>query len=446
MTDTAPQTFRLLLSDARAVDSYETADALHVAGFGDVTFGVHAGVPYADIEREAVAFEQVVLDTIAALESIVEGLFVVRVEPDELVTASRIAQRTGRTRQSVNLLIAGARGAGDFPAPVTFIDAQTRVWRWTDVSRWFAERQEEEPAGLSTPTHNEFLAALNGALTARQHLRRYRDGGGSNRHASRVAALVTRESDLGAKGSGKAAIYFWEGFGGEPRRRPAEADALLSLGCRVAERAKTTPAVERVLREHLVRALGAYDVAVILRTFRRDAAAHAHDLVAFSCAAQLDAQVTRTDAEVMKPDSPHSERFAVYLNRYLQQCDECRHSKDVPTRWFCAHNSRHLDSGSQLTDLQSWLVRGTLHSEATPLADCAFSAFTEYPRTTDIERWLHRSDEQSRFDQNQRKHQLYLSFALTQAISNFAPLLAPDERHLLSELSDHVEHALAYDG
>ncbi|MDX6299926.1 MAG: hypothetical protein QOF53_1140, partial [Nocardioidaceae bacterium] len=44
-------------------------------------------------------------------------LEVLHVDPDELVWASEIAERTGRTRQSVDQLIKAQRGPGGFPIP-----------------------------------------------------------------------------------------------------------------------------------------------------------------------------------------------------------------------------------------------------------------------------------------------------------------------------------------
>ncbi|MGH3751148.1 MAG: hypothetical protein ACRDRP_00345 [Pseudonocardiaceae bacterium] len=47
------------------------------------------------------------------------GARVLRVQADDdWLTASEIAERAGRSRQSVALLARGERGPGDFPAPV----------------------------------------------------------------------------------------------------------------------------------------------------------------------------------------------------------------------------------------------------------------------------------------------------------------------------------------
>lgn len=124
-------TFTLILSGR--VD--ERIDELFEAGCDDATFGEIDGVAYADFDREADSFVEAVVTAISAISS-VPGLRVLRLEPDDLVTAADIAQRLGRTRESVRLLISGRRGAGGFPAPVSHTQRRNRIWRWSDVVAW----------------------------------------------------------------------------------------------------------------------------------------------------------------------------------------------------------------------------------------------------------------------------------------------------------------------
>jgi len=86
---------------------------------------------------------------------------VLRVEPDELVSASEIAERLARTRESVRLLISGERGPGSFPAPVSHLRVRHRLWRWSEVAVWSQQASPEETAQA------EALAALNAALDLR---------------------------------------------------------------------------------------------------------------------------------------------------------------------------------------------------------------------------------------------------------------------------------------
>jgi len=52
----------------------------------------------------------------------VDGLIIVRIEPDELVTMAAIAERDNLSRESIRLLSRGDRGPGGFPAPVAYAD------------------------------------------------------------------------------------------------------------------------------------------------------------------------------------------------------------------------------------------------------------------------------------------------------------------------------------
>src|SRR5688500_5876184 len=83
----------------------EIVDALAEAGLDDATFGVIDGVPYADVDREGGSLIAGIVDAIHQIEGAGFGYRVVGIEPDDLVTASEIAERTNRTRESVRLLV-----------------------------------------------------------------------------------------------------------------------------------------------------------------------------------------------------------------------------------------------------------------------------------------------------------------------------------------------------
>lgn len=57
--------------------------------------------------REAPSLTEAVMSAIASVEGVLGRGSVLRVEPDELVWGAEIAQRVGRTRQSV--LVGGSR-------------------------------------------------------------------------------------------------------------------------------------------------------------------------------------------------------------------------------------------------------------------------------------------------------------------------------------------------
>lgn len=136
-------------------------EKLAAGGADDATFGVADGVAYADFAREAAAFPIAVFTAIRDLED-VPGIQVIRVEPDDLVTLSEIAERLDRSREGVRLLAVGHRGKGTFPPPVSHLRARSKLWRWSDIARW---------AGVLTPEEEgdaHFVAVLNAALEMRR--------------------------------------------------------------------------------------------------------------------------------------------------------------------------------------------------------------------------------------------------------------------------------------
>lgn len=140
-------------------------DALFEAGCDDATISNKGELIFADFDREAPSMLDAVISAISDVES-VAGLEVLHVDPDELVWASEIAKRLGRTRQSVDQLIKGQRGPGGFPAPASHM-TRNPLWRWSEVETWFAGYEGREPQ----TERSTVLGAINGALQARQGLR-----------------------------------------------------------------------------------------------------------------------------------------------------------------------------------------------------------------------------------------------------------------------------------
>lgn len=135
-------------------------DELFEVGCDDATFGSIDGVSYADFTRKAPSFADAIQSAITAIEG-VDDLRVVHIEPDDLVTASDIADRLHRTRESIRLLIAGRRGRGDFPRPIANVRGRSRRWRWTDVLSW----TDPDQAAMSRA---RVIAAANAMLELRE--------------------------------------------------------------------------------------------------------------------------------------------------------------------------------------------------------------------------------------------------------------------------------------
>ena len=139
-------------------------DALYEAGCDDATVGRVGDVQYLDFDRDAAGFGEAVTSAMRDVESAVPSARVVQLEPDDLVTMAEIAQRTGRTRESVRLLIAGERGPGGFPVAATHFRQRQRMWRWAEVATWFATTHGETHA-VGDPGRWQFTTLFNARLT-----------------------------------------------------------------------------------------------------------------------------------------------------------------------------------------------------------------------------------------------------------------------------------------
>jgi len=104
--------FRIRLHDPL---SDEDADRLFDAFDEEVAVEEGPRGHFVGFERGGHSFLDAVLDAIE--EIIALGIEPLAVE-DELVSMSDIAERTGRSRQSVSMLVGGQRGPGGFPRPV----------------------------------------------------------------------------------------------------------------------------------------------------------------------------------------------------------------------------------------------------------------------------------------------------------------------------------------
>lgn len=155
-------------------------DALFEAGCDDALIGRTDCTQYLDFGREAETFEEAVFSAIADVES-VAGIKVVRLADIGLLSMSDIATRTGRTRESVRLLIAGKRGPGGFPPPVTDPRRRNRMWWSDEVYRWFSESL----GGQVEHWDSQVIAAVNAGLEFRRRLL-----GVAAAHQGRLKSLV----------------------------------------------------------------------------------------------------------------------------------------------------------------------------------------------------------------------------------------------------------------
>ncbi|MGH3833490.1 MAG: helix-turn-helix transcriptional regulator [Pseudonocardiaceae bacterium] len=123
-------------------------------------------------DREAPTEQDAVISAIVDVERAGIGARVLRVQADDdWLSASEIAERVGRSRQSVALLARSERGPGDFPAPAARQGSSNPLWSWFEVEAWF-ERYEPDAVPAHGPRLSpDFLAEVNDRLDLRERLR-----------------------------------------------------------------------------------------------------------------------------------------------------------------------------------------------------------------------------------------------------------------------------------
>lgn len=149
--------FRILVRDPI---SDEDADRLFESVPDDVAVETGPKAHAVGFDREGDDLLDLILDAVAQIVD--AGLEPMAVE-DELVTAADIAERTGRSRQSISTLIAGARGPGGFPLPAAS-HSRSPLWRWGDVAQWM---EQVDDAPYHADERSRIIAAVNGALSMR---------------------------------------------------------------------------------------------------------------------------------------------------------------------------------------------------------------------------------------------------------------------------------------
>jgi predicted DNA-binding transcriptional regulator AlpA len=151
------------VSDDVIEQIYERADDFTVSVGRDGSFA------RIGVDRDDDSVLEVIVAAIDDVEEAAPNLCVERVEPDELVYASEIAERIGRSRQSVDHLIRGVRGPGDFPAPLSHASARNPLWRWSDVESWFAS-YEGRTVDERVQEQQDSIALVNAMLDLRRSL------------------------------------------------------------------------------------------------------------------------------------------------------------------------------------------------------------------------------------------------------------------------------------
>jgi hypothetical protein len=113
-------------------------DRFFEAGCDDATIAFIKGNIVLQFEREARSFTHALASAIRDVSR--AGATVVRVEPDDLVSLSDIAERIGTTRASISQHARGVRGRS-FPAAIARLTTDMPLWDWVEVARWEYRRK-----------------------------------------------------------------------------------------------------------------------------------------------------------------------------------------------------------------------------------------------------------------------------------------------------------------
>ncbi len=135
----------------------------------------------------APTFPEAVFSAMADLQRVFPEASLVRVSPDDLTTIGGIAERMGRSHESIRLLVQGKRGPGGFPKTASASGAKPQVWRWHEVVDWF---EQEMDVRVPDSEHAKFLAMINDLLHLRLAAPTVID---NRRTASAMAALLPKE-------------------------------------------------------------------------------------------------------------------------------------------------------------------------------------------------------------------------------------------------------------
>jgi len=153
----------------RMRDALEDSDANRLYdAFEEVLVETGPKGHWVGFDRPAGSFLDAIVE---ALKQVIDMGFEPLAVEDELVSIADIAERTGRTRQSVSMLVGGQRGGGGFPAPVAG-NVRSPLWHWADVASWF---EGDDGQQRVTGERSRIVAAINGAL-ANRGLARERPG------------------------------------------------------------------------------------------------------------------------------------------------------------------------------------------------------------------------------------------------------------------------------
>lgn len=133
--------FTVALDRAPSDDDF---DRLFDAGLDDTTPETRDGRGVLNVARDAATISAAIVSVVRDIER--AGFRAVAIEEDDLVSLKTIAQRTGRSYESLRLLASGKRGPGGFPEPLS--GDGWALYSWAQVADWYSSNYgaDELPA------------------------------------------------------------------------------------------------------------------------------------------------------------------------------------------------------------------------------------------------------------------------------------------------------------
>ena len=157
----------LFVLDGVAPEDDGAEDALFEAGCDDALLSFRGTTALLEFDRLAASLEEAVLSALRGVEAAGLDAVVLRVEPDDLVSASEIARRTGSSREGVRLWHEGERGPGSFPPPLASVGANTLLWSWAEVANWLSANGKLDDEAVVE--NARFLARVNALLNEERY-------------------------------------------------------------------------------------------------------------------------------------------------------------------------------------------------------------------------------------------------------------------------------------
>ncbi len=114
-------------------EASDLEDRFFEAGCDDATLALMKGVLAVAFAREAESYPQAIASAYHDILKV--GVKVERFEPDFLVSATDIAERSALTRAAISNYVRGLRSDG-FPPPVARITSESPLWDWVEVAGW----------------------------------------------------------------------------------------------------------------------------------------------------------------------------------------------------------------------------------------------------------------------------------------------------------------------